>query len=168
MTDAEHTWLRAGRVGAPHGLDGSFHVTLPSPQLLSAGETVMLDGSERVIVRRAGHTGHVILGIEGCNDRSAAEALRGKELLVPRDRAPDLEEDEWWVEDLEGLAVRDGERRIGTVQRLLSLPSCDVLEVQRSGSDRADLLVPLIADAVRSVDLDAGEVDVDLAFLGEE
>jgi ribosomal 30S subunit maturation factor RimM len=41
-----------------------------------------------------------------------------------------------------------------------------VLEVERPGGE-PDLLVPLIRDAVRAVDTDRGEIDVDLTFLGE-
>jgi ribosomal 30S subunit maturation factor RimM len=43
------------------------------------------------------------------------------------------------------------------------LPSCEVLEVDRVGG--GELLVPLIADAVRDVDVEAKRIDVDLAFL---
>ena len=53
------------------------------------------------------------------------------------------------------------------VVRLLALPSCEVLEVGRS-DDARDLLVPLVRDAVRDVDLDRRVIDVDLRFLGEE
>ena len=49
--------------------------------------------------------------------------------------------------------------------RLLALPSCEVLEVDRGDAD--PLLVPLVSDAVREVDLKRREIDVDLAFLGE-
>jgi 16S rRNA processing protein RimM len=49
---------------------------------------------------------------------------------------------------------------------MVALPSCEVLEVARDGAP--DLLVPLVRDAVRSVDLGAGVIDVDLAFLGEK
>ncbi len=80
---------------------------------------------------------------------------------------PQLDEDEWWAEDLEGLVVVDGERKVGTVTRLLALPSCEVLEVERVGGGQP-LLVPLISDAVRTVDLEHQQVDVDLSFLGEE
>lgn len=167
MTEHEDNWLRAGRVGAPHGLDGSFLVTFPSSQLLQQGEVVMLDGEVRRIERRAGHDRRVIVRVEGCSDRDGAEALRGKDLLVPRDRAPALDTDEWWAEDLEGLAVRDGDHAVGTVRRLLALPSCEVLEVARTDGQGEELLVPLVSDAVRHVDLDAGEIDIDLVFLGE-
>jgi 16S rRNA processing protein RimM len=164
---ADQHWLHAGRVGRPHGLDGSFLVAEPNPQLLRAAQTVVIAGVERTIARRAGHDARMILRLEGCDDREAAEALRGEILLVDREHAPALEEDEWWAEDLEGCAVRDGERAVGTVKRLLALPSCEVLEVDRA--DGGDLLlVPLVADAVRFVDLKAGEIDIDLAFLGED
>ena len=59
----------------------------------------------------------------------------------------------------------DGAAAVGRVVRMVALPSCEVLEVAREGA--ADLLVPLVRDAVRSVDVAAGVVDVDLAFLGE-
>jgi 16S rRNA processing protein RimM len=107
----------------------------------------------------------VIVRLEGCEDRDAAERLRGRELLVERALAPALQPDEWWAEDLEGCAVLDGEVAVGTVRRLLELPSCEVLEVARSG--QGDLLVPLIADAVRRVDIERRRIDVDLRFLGE-
>ena len=159
-------WLRAGLIGRPHGLDGSFHVIQPNPRLLEDGTPLRVAGRERKIDRRAGHDGRVILRLEGCSDRSAAEALRGEELLVERDTAPDLEADEWWAEELEGCAVRDGEQAVGRVKRLLALPSCEVLEVERAQGG-ADLLVPLVSDAVRGVDTDRREIDIDLGFLGE-
>jgi 16S rRNA processing protein RimM len=157
-------WLHAGRVGRPHGLDGSFHVVEANPRLLGAGGALRVGGRERRIDRRAGHDAGLILRLEGCSDRAAAEALRGEELLVEREVAPELEADEWWAEDLEGCTVRDGNRAIGRVRRLLALPSCEVLEVERPGGE--DLLVPLVSDAVRNVDTHRREIDVDLEFLG--
>jgi 16S rRNA processing protein RimM len=168
VPDAEHDrlWLHAGRVGKPHGLDGSFHVTGPNGQLLRAADRVQVAGADLEIDRRAGHDTHMILRLAGCSSREHAEALRGAELLVSRDQAPELAADEWWAEDLEGCTVRDGERVIGTVTRLLALPSCEVLEVERAaGGD--PLLIPLVSDAVRLVDLERTEIDVDLSFLGE-
>jgi 16S rRNA processing protein RimM len=163
MTD----WLRAGTVGSPHGLDGSFHVVAPNAPLLTLGATVLVAGRELRITRRAGTDSRPILRVEGHADRDAARALGGEELLVSRDHAPELEPDEWWAEDLEGCAVHDGSRQVGTVRRLLALPSCEVLEVART-SGRGDLLVPLVADAVRAVDVERREIEIDLRFLGEE
>jgi 16S rRNA processing protein RimM len=61
--------------------------------------------------------------------------------------------------------VIDGERPVGTVSALLELPSCEVLEVRRA--DGGELLVPMVADAIRKVDVAAGRIEIDLDFLGE-
>ncbi|CAB4939332.1 unannotated protein [freshwater metagenome] len=167
MADSEAVpeWLPAGRVGRAHGLDGSFHVTRPRPALLPLDGLIQIDGRQTRIVRRAGTDDRPILRLEGIGTREAIEALRGADLTAPRAAAPTLGDDEWWAEDLEGCRVTDGEIEVGTVRRLLALPSCEVLEVERTAG--GELLVPLVRDAVRSVDVDARRVDIDLVFLGE-
>ena len=163
---AGRQWLDAGRIGRPHGLDGSFHVTRPRSPLLPLGGTVVVAGAPVEIVRRSGTAERPILRLAGHASREAVEALRGQELLVARTDAPPLEDEEWYAEDLEGCAVVDGDTPVGRVRRLMALPSCEALEVEREGA--GDLLVPLVRDAVRSVDVGAARIDVDLAFLGEE
>ena len=167
MTTVPRGWLRAGRIASPHGLDGSFHVAEPNASLLTLGAEIELAGEARRITRRAGTDLRPIVRVEGCEDRAGAEALHGLEIIAPRRGAPELDEDEWWAEDLESCRVYDGDREVGRVRRLLALPSCEVLEVARQ-EGAADLLVPLIRDAVRRVDVDRGEIDIDLAFLGED
>jgi 16S rRNA processing protein RimM len=158
-------WLHAGRVGRPHGLDGSFHVTRPNGQLLQNADRVRVDDQELAITRRAGTPSRLILRLEDHDDRVAAERLRGKDIRVARGQAPELGPDEWWEEDLVGCTVHDGDRSIGTVRRLVELPSCEVLEVERPGG--GELLVPLVSDAVREVDVERRAIDIDLRFLGE-
>jgi 16S rRNA processing protein RimM len=136
------------------------------PELLGATDTVTVAGAAREIVRRAGTDAHPILRLLGSGSREDAEALRGEELWVPRSVAAPLADDEFWAEDVVGARVVDGERAVGTVRRLLAYPSCELLEVERADGG-ADLLVPLVRDAVRGVDVEAGVVDVDLAFMGE-
>ena len=158
-------WVLAGRVGRPHGLDGSFRVREPRIALLAHGSVVTVGERSARIARRAGTDDHPIVRLEGVEHREAAESLRGADLVVPRADAPPPGKDEWYAEDLEGCEVRDGERRVGVVTRLVPLPSCEALEVARPGAD--DLLVPLVHDAVRAVDVDARRIDVDLVFLAE-
>ncbi len=158
-------WLLAGRVGRPHGLDGSFHVTQPNVQLLDSAATVLIEDRELGITRRAGTERRMILRVQDHDDLAAAVSLRGKDMLVLRGEAPELGPEEWWADDLAGCAVHDGDREVGTVRRMIELPSCEVLEVERSGA--GDLLVPLVTDAVREVDLDRRRIDIDLQFLGE-
>ena len=156
-------WLVAGRVGRPHGLDGSFHVTRPRPALLPLGGALRIAGRDAEIVRRSGTEDRPILRLDVAASREEADALRSEDLLVSRAAAPPLEPEEWYAEELEGLRVVDGATEVGTVLALQALPSCEVLQVGREGRD--ELLVPLVRDAVRGGDLAAGTVDVDLAFL---
>jgi 16S rRNA processing protein RimM len=148
-------------VGRPHGLDGSFYAIDASDDLPREGGVVVVRGEARVIERRAGTEEKPILRLDGCSRREDAEALRGEALRAE----VGLEEDEYWASDLAGCAVVDGERAIGFVRRMTALPSCEVLEVDRP--DGSELLVPLVRDAIRSIDVAARRIDVDLAFLGE-
>ena len=157
--------LEAGRVGRPHGLDGSFHVTRPDARLLGLGDEILVDGRVERIDRRAGTTERPILRLAGHAGREAAQALRGAQLAIPAERAPALEEGEFWAHELAGCVVLDGERRVGEVRRMLALPSCEALEVVRE--DGGELLVPMVRDAIRSVDVGARRIDVDLGFVGE-
>lgn len=158
--------LPAGRIGRPHGLDGSFHVTRPRAAMLALGASVLVGEREVRIVRRAGTDERPIVRVEGIDSREQVELLRGADLWCPRAQAPSLGEGEWWAEDLEGCRVLDGRTPVGTVRRLLALPSCEVLEVERDAG--GELLVPMVSDAVRAVDVETGTIDVDLAFLGEQ
>jgi 16S rRNA processing protein RimM len=152
--------LHAGRVGRPHGLDGSFHVVEPAPQLLWVGARIWVGERPTEVMRRAGTDERPILRVGLASDRTAVEALRGEPLRAPRDTAPALEEDEYWAEDLVGCAVVAGERTLGTVRRLVAYPSCEVLVLD--GGE----LIPLVRDAVRSVDPQARRIVVDDEFLG--
>ncbi|HWX96464.1 MAG TPA: ribosome maturation factor RimM [Solirubrobacteraceae bacterium] len=159
--------LAAGRVGRPHGLDGSFYVTGARPRLLTLGTLVLVGGREAPIVRRAGTDRRPIVRLDGIEDRSGAEELRGLELTVHAPQAPVLGEGEWWAHELEGCEVFDGERHVGTVMRMVELPSCEALEI-RVGQGGEPLLVPMVKDAIRKVDVADERIDVDLEFLGLE
>jgi 16S rRNA processing protein RimM len=165
VSDAAPT-LGAGRVGRPHGLDGSFYVTRPRPQLLALGCVVTVGERTAAIVRRAGTDARPIVALAGVADREAVGRLRGLELTVPSDAAPALGEGEWWAHELEGCEVNDGARLIGTVRRMIALPSCEALEVE-CADGAGSLLVPMVKDAVRRVDAAARRVEVDADFLAE-
>lgn len=157
--------LRAGRVGRPHGLDGSFYIEEPNLLLLGADQPLLIGERPAVVVERKGTDQRPIVRLDVLRDRAAVDAVRGERLLARRDRAPELPEDEWWAEDLEGCAILADGREIGVVKRLMALPSCEALEVQR-GDGGQELLVPLVSDAVGRVDVERRTIEVDLEFLG--
>ncbi len=156
----------AGVVGRPHGLDGSFYVNAPRPELLGEGSTLEVGGVATTVVRRAGTDAHPIVRVAHCGDRNAAEVLRGLELTHHLAQPAALAAEEYRADELEGARVVDGDREIGVVRQLIGLPSCECLSVARAGGG-SDLLVPLVRDAIRSIDVAAGVIEVDSGFLGE-
>ena len=102
---------------------------------------------------------HVVATLPGIEDRDAAEALRGTEILVPRQALPPAAPGEYYWVDLEGLRVVNVEGvDFGTVSHLFSTGANDVL-VAHGERER---MIPFVQpDFIRSVDFDAGLVTVD-------
>jgi 16S rRNA processing protein RimM len=152
--------LPAGRVGRHHGLDGFFHVTHPQVALLAVGTPVTVGEHETEIAARKGSDDKPLIRLAVASTKEAVEALRGTELLVAPEHAPARGEDEFLASELEGCAVRDGDRTLGVVERMLPLPSCEALELDTG------LLVPLVRDAIREIDVERKTIEIDAEFLG--
>jgi 16S rRNA processing protein RimM len=142
------TELSAGRVGRSHGRDGSFYVD-QAQHPLPEGTRVRIGGAEHEIVRRAGTDDRPLVRLAGIDDPAA---LHGEPLLIEGE----LEQDEYLVADLVGCEVPG----VGYVERVIAGISCDVLEVGQDG-----VLIPLVSDAVKRVDVDARRIEVDRRFL---
>jgi 16S rRNA processing protein RimM len=127
-------------------------VVRPGP--LAVGATVFVGDRSFRVERVAGTAERPIVRLAGCSSRSDAEALRGAELQVMDSLAPG----EFWARDLVGCAVVDGGRSVGVVSRMVALPSCEALEV-------GDLLIPMVRDAIRSIDVEGRRIDVDMGFV---
>jgi 16S rRNA processing protein RimM len=115
---------------------------------------VYVDGAPRTIERLTGMSDKPIVRLAGCTTREHAEALRG----LPLEVDASLAEGEFWASDLAGCVVVDGDREVGVVARMIALPSCEALEV-------GDLLIPMVRDAIRSIDVQGRRIDVDMGFV---
>ncbi len=132
---------------------------MPTPSCSPIATSSSWEGSASRSPGAPGTAQRPILKLAGCASREDAEALRRSELRVPVDEAPALAEGEFWAHQLVGCRVTDGDREIGVVSRMVALPSCEAVEV-------GDLLIPLVADAIRTLDLEARRIDVRMEFLG--
>jgi 16S rRNA processing protein RimM len=109
------------------------------------------DDERRLTVRTLRHHGdRSIASFAEVEDRNAAEALRGTELVIPAERARALGAGEYWDHDLIGCGVvtTDG-TKVGVVSDVLHQPANEVLVVS---SERGDVLIPLVAAVVRGVE----------------
>jgi 16S rRNA processing protein RimM len=105
------------------------------------------------------HGKGVIARLAGCDDRDQAASLVDQEIAGDRGQLPPSSPDEPYWADLEGLEVwvQDGSR-LGVVDHLFSTGVNDVLVV----SGERERLIPFAwGDVVKSVDLEAGRIEVD-------
>jgi len=148
-----------GRVGRPHGLDGSFFVEGASGRkgTFAVGATLHAGGEPATVVAsRRGAGGRPVIEL----DRPVE---RGAELAVERSTLPPLEDEEFYVFQLVGLVVvEEGGRVLGRVRDVLEYPANDVLELDSGAS------LPLVEACVREVDPAAGRIVVAAGFAEPE
>ena len=158
-------WLMVGKLVGVQGLRGELKVnpasdfperfTKPGPRWLRARDgdqpTQIQLNSGRQLPGRSLFVVHV----EGVNDRAAAEALVGQDLLVRGDDRPTLADGEFHLLDLVGMEARLSEQGevVGKVTDLISGGN-DLLELKRP--DGRTLLIPFVEAIVPEVHLDQG------------
>lgn len=124
-----------GAVIGAHGTKGEVRVkifTLEPDALCAYGPLTTDDGRRlSVATLRAGKPGEAIVRFTEIADRNAAEALKGRQLSVPRDALPAPEADEFYHADLIGLAVEDSSNVVlGRVRALHNFGAGDLMEVE--------------------------------------
>ena len=151
--------VQVGKVGRPHGIDGSFFVEGPSddPTRFAKGSTLYAAGqAAEVVVSKRGSGGRPVIKL----DRPVE---RGTTLALPRETLPPLEEDEYYNFQLVGLTVEEeGGRVLGQVKDVLDYPANDVLELD------SGVFLPLVEACVRQVDLGGGRIVVSVGFADPE
>jgi 16S rRNA processing protein RimM len=145
-------------VATAHGVRGALKLRCytEEPESVAAyGPVFDAQGRELFHLTVIGSTkGGVIARAEGIGDRDAAEALRGLDLYVPRDRLPATDEDEFYVSDLVGMeAVGPDGSAQGRIVAVHNFGAGDLIEVQPAEGESQ--LVPFTREAVPDVDLAA-------------
>jgi 16S rRNA processing protein RimM len=146
--------VRIGRVGRPHGIDGAFFVEQPSQdgRWWKTGATFLAGGKPVSVVAHRTSSGRPVIKVE-------PPVERGTWLEVDQDRLPPTGEDEYYAFQLVGLPVEEETgRALGSVRVVTPGVANDVLELD------SGILLPMVEDCVRAVDLERGRIVVAEGF----
>jgi 16S rRNA processing protein RimM len=176
---ARPEWIEVGRISRPHGVHGEVRVVTDSdnPERFSPGSVLHghparlgLAGPRQpeqirlTVVGARGEEDFPILAFAEVANRDAAEALRGYVLEVPGSQLPELDDDEYYPFELEGLEVRDSTgARAGEVAEVMESPAHPILVISLAGG--GETMVPFVQAAVPVVDVAAGYLVADDSFL---
>ena len=153
-----------GRIVAAHGIRGDVVIDSYAGEPADIGAYGPLsseDGAKRFEVKVVRVTSKgVVARVAGVDDRNGAEALKGTALYAPRERLPEVAEDEYYYADLAGLRADNvAGSRIGVVVAVQNYGAGDLLEVRLEGQSVTEL-IPFTDAFVPVVDIAAGRVVV--------
>ncbi len=172
MARGTPTHLVVGRITKPHGIRGEVVVRSfsdhpegifsPGVVLFPSQEERPLPDSERSPLEIVGvrpFRGGFLVQCRGVADRTAAETLRGLELLAPTDQIAPRQDGEVFYHELPGLHVQDVDG--GEVGRVVEVFEADPNVLLEVRTRRGSVLIPFVADVVVDVQLDQGRLVVD-------
>lgn len=152
-------FLRVGVISSTHGLKGEVKVfpTTDDPKRFHKLKKVILDtGKEQIPLNVTGvkfFKNQVILKFREFDDINEIEKYKNCDLLVTREQAVPLEENENFIVDLIGLQVVTDENKVlGTLTDVLQTGANDVYVVETE--DKKEILLPAIPSCILDVDLE--------------
>jgi len=161
------TRFQVGVITSPHGVIGEVNVfpTTDDPKRFRRlKEVILVQGKNEKTVEIESvkfFKNMVILKLAGYDDRDAVEKLRQCSLFVPREKAVRLKEDEYFIADLMGLKVLDGDAvdaELGTLEDVMETGANDVYVIRLL--DGRELLLPAIKQCILEVNVEEGFVRV--------
>jgi 16S rRNA processing protein RimM len=167
----EKDMVLVGAITGAHGIRGEVNLrsfTADPAAIATYSPLETAKGARIEIGRIRAQKDGFIATLKGVTDRNAAEALRGTELFVARERLPEPEEDEVYVHDLIGLAVHlaDG-TRLGEIVDVADYGAGDLIDVKIEGR-KDTVLIPFADQYVLEADGSKLVVDLPDGFLDVE
>ena len=112
------------------------------------------------------HNGGIIIKLSGIDTPELGKTLSGSEILVPRELAAPLAENEWYIYDLIGLNLVDKDgRSLGEITGVIE-SSDDLLEIRKTSGEYS--LIPFRSEFVEEPDLEKGEIILNEPWLLEQ
>jgi len=168
---APRDMVLVGAITGAHGIRGEVKLRsfTADPSALAAYSPLETAKGARIEIQRMRPQKDGFIAIlKGVTDRNAAEALRGTELFVPRERLPEPEDDEVYVHDLIGLPVHlaDGSL-LGEIVDVADYGAGDLIDVRVEGR-KDTVLIPFADQYVLEADGEKVIVALPEGFLDVE
>jgi len=160
MADLE--FITIGEVLAPWGNKGKLKVRLETdfPQRFTSRATIYIDQRPVTIDSTEWHNGRLIVKLKSVDSIQDAQKLRGRVIQIHHSQVQPLPEGQYYHFQLIGLEVRTtGGELLGKITEIITAKSNDVYIVR--GGVSGEILIPAIADVVKSVDLDKGYLAIE-------
>ena len=156
--------IRIGRITGAHGIRGEvlLHSYAEVPEDVADYGPLSDETGKRhfeIKIVRLTPKG-IVARLKGVDDRNGAEALRGVDLFIDRERLPEADDDTYYHADLIGLAaVAPDGAAVGTIANVVNYGAGDLLEIRLAGASRTEL-IPFHDDFVPTIDLPGRRVVV--------
>jgi 16S rRNA processing protein RimM len=159
------------RLGAAYGVKGWMKLisfTDPPENILAYKHFLVKKGSgtETIVIDKSQEHGKgFIAHVKGCDDREQTRFFTGKDLLVNEEQLPELENDEFYWHQLEGMTVVNlQQENLGKVSRMLETGANDVMVVTATNDsiDDRERLIPWLKETViQDINLESEKITVD-------
>lgn len=173
MSEPTSDEIELGEVVGTFSFRGELrlHLHNPSSDLLREAKRVVLlsPSGERVettLSTRPGAGGRVLGRVAGVTDEAGADALRGYRILIAKAALPPLGDDEFYVWQLVGCAVRIAEAVVGEVSGVQDAGPSQILEV--AVPEGAPRFVPIRREFVLRIDTAGREIELAPGALDED
>lgn len=160
-------YLRVGVIASTHGIGGEVKVypTTDDTNRFKELKEVILDTGKANITLEVEHVKFfkqmVILKFKGIDNINDIEKYRGKDLLVTRENAVELDENEYFISDIIEFEVEDEDgTKLGVLTEVLFTGANDVFVV--TTKDKKEILIPNIKDCVLDINLEEKKIIVHL------
>ena len=152
---SDNKFISIGKVVKPHGIKGElkFFLYNKDSNLLSLNVSIWfkINNSYKSFYLLNSKGLGKIFRLESVNNRSEAELLRDKEFFVLREDLPDLDDGNFYLNDIINFKLFNGKKELGLILDVLLLPSADYILINYNNQE---VLIPVLEKYIKFFDFD--------------
>lgn len=151
-----------GKLVNTHGIRGEVKIMSSSDfkeERFKKGNTLFIGDLEVTVKSYRPHKNFDLVVFEEFNNINQVEQYKGTEIYVSKDTLSELDEDEFYYHELEGLEVYLDDEFIGKVYEMRDTPGNDLLVIKKNGKN---IYIPFVEDFIKEIDLEKGIIKIEV------